>query len=348
MFSIIKPYIFTLDPEVAHDLAIKSLKFNIIPESFFSAQGEEVLKTRLFNKEFKNPIGLAAGFDKSAEVYNSLYRLGYGFVEVGTITPKKQLGNPKPRIFRLEKDNAMINRLGFNNDGADIVSDSITKNQPKEILGINIGPNRDTISKENDYTDCLAKLYKYADYITINISSPNTEGLRAFHKKNKLINLLEKISKLKISKNISKPILIKLSPDIDEKESSDIIELIFKYKIDGVIISNTSDSNREILKDNKKEEKGGLSGQPIKNISTEMIKKFYNDTNKKIPIIGVGGIDSGESAFEKIQAGASLVQLYTGMVYKGPGIIKEIKKDLISILKKDKIKSISEAVGISA
>ena len=163
-----------------------------------------------------------------------------------------------------------------------------------------------------------------------------------------MINLLEKISKLKISKNISKPILIKLSPDIDEKESSDIIELIFKYKIDGVIISNTSDSNREILKDNKKEEKGGLSGQPIKNISTEMIKKFYNDTNKKIPIIGVGGIDSGESAFEKIQAGASLVQLYTGMVYKGPGIIKEIKKDLISILKKDKIKSISEAVGISA
>ena len=348
MFSKIKPYIFTLDPEAAHELAIKSLKFNFLPKSFFSVEEEEILKINLFDTEFKNPIGLAAGFDKSAEVYNSLFKLGFGFVEVGTITPKKQLGNPKPRIFRLEKDNAMINRLGFNNDGTDIVFNRISKMPPTETLGINIGPNKDSKNKENDFIICLSKLHKYADYITINISSPNTEGLRNFHEKENMISLLNKINKFKTQKNITKPILIKLSPDIDENISSSIIELIFKYKINGIIISNTSDSNRELLEDDKREEKGGLSGQPIKDISTKMIKKFYNATNKKIPIIGVGGVDSGESAFEKIIAGASLVQLYTGMIYKGPGIAKDIKQDLVNLLKKNKIKNISKAVGISS
>jgi len=348
MFSILKPYIFSLDPEVAHDLAIKSLKANFLPESFFSVKEEELLETNLFKKKIKNPIGLAAGFDKSAEVYNSLFKLGFGFVEVGTITPKRQLGNPKPRIFRLEKDEALINRLGFNNHGSEIIAQRISENKPQGILGINIGPNQETKDKSEDFYICLSKLYSHADYITINISSPNTEGLRDFHEENSMIKLLEGLNKLKKDKNIDKPLAIKLSPDIDEKEISNIVEIINKYKIDGIIISNTTNQNREKLLDSKKNEIGGLSGQPIKNISTSLIKKFYKELNKKITIIGVGGIDSGKSAFEKIAVGADVIQLYTGMVYRGPGIVKEIKKELISILKKDKIKNISDAVGINA
>jgi dihydroorotate dehydrogenase len=348
MFSILRPYIFSLDPEAAHDLAIKSLKVNFLPKSFFDVEGEELLEAKLFNKKFKNPIGLAAGFDKSAEVYNSLFKLGFGFVEVGTITPKKQLGNPKPRIFRLEKDQALINRLGFNNHGSDIVAKRISENQPMGILGVNIGPNKETKNKSEDFYICLLKLYSYADYITINISSPNTDGLRNFHEENSMIKLLEGLNKLKKEKKIDKPLIVKISPDIDDKNISGIVEIINKYKIDGIIISNTTNQNRENLSDLQKNEVGGLSGKPIKNISTSLIKKFYKLTNKKIKIIGVGGVDSGNSAFEKIAAGADLIQLYTGLVYKGPGIVKEIKKELISILRNKKIKNISEAVGINA
>ena len=348
MFSILKPYIFSLDPEVAHDLAIKSLKFNILPKRIFNVDEEERLETNLFKKKIPNPIGLAAGFDKSAEVYNSLFKLGYGFVEVGTVTPKRQLGNPKPRIFRLEKDQALINRLGFNNHGSEIISKRIANNLPSGYLGINIGPNKDTINKEEDYYLCLSRLFSYAGYITINISSPNTEGLRNFHEKKELEKLLTGIEKIKKNKNISKPLVLKLSPDIDNDEISKIIDLTIKYKISGIIISNTTDSNRENLFDVQKNEKGGLSGQPLKDLSTNLIKKFYKNTKGKLEIIGVGGVDNGKSAFEKICAGANAVQLYTGMVYRGPGVVKDMKKELISILKKENLKNISEAVGINA
>ncbi len=348
MFSILKPYIFSLDPEAAHDLAIKSLKFNILPKSMFSVDGEEMLETNLFDEKIPNPIGLAAGFDKSAEVYNSLFKLGYGFVEVGTITPKRQLGNPKPRIFRLEKDQALINRLGFNNHGSEIVSDRIAHNLPSGFLGINIGPNKDTTNKNEDYYICLTKLSPFAGYITVNISSPNTEGLRDFHHQEELDRLLNGINKTKKKENISKPVVIKLSPDIDDKEISKIIDLIMKYNISGIVVSNTTDRNRDSLSDLKKNETGGLSGKPIKDISTKLIKKFYRETKGKIKIIGVGGVDSGKAAFEKIVAGADAVQLYTGMVYKGPGIVRDIKRDLISILKKENFKNIGDAVGINA
>ena len=348
MFSIFRPYIFSLDPEAAHDLAIKSLKFNFLPKNIFSVEKEEILETNLFNQKLPNPIGLAAGFDKSAEVYNSLFKLGYGFVEVGTITPRRQLGNPKPRIFRLEKDQALINRLGFNNHGSEIVSKRIANNLPTGFLGINIGPNKDSLNKEEDYFLCLSRLSSLAGYITINISSPNTEGLRDFHKKEELEKLLNGINKIKKNKNISKDIVVKLSPDINDNDINKIIEIIIKHKISGIIVSNTTDSNREKLDDYKKNELGGLSGQPLKNISTNLIKKFYKETKGKIQIIGVGGVDSGQAAFEKISAGANAVQLYTGMVYKGPGIVKDMKKELISILKKENLKNIGEAVGISA
>ena len=348
MYSIFKPYIFSLDPEIAHDLAIKSLKFNVLPKSIFNVQGEEQLETNLLNERIPNPIGLAAGFDKSAEVYNSLFKLGYGFVEVGTITPKRQLGNSKPRVFRLEKDRALINRLGFNNHGSEIVSKRISDNLPSGFLGINIGPNKDTKNKDEDYFICLSRLSSFAGYITINISSPNTEGLRNFHEQKALEKLLLGVNKIKKDKNIVKPLVLKISPDIKDNEISSIIELILKHKIEGIILSNTTDSHREKLSDIQKNEKGGLSGQPLKDLSTKLIKKFYRETKGKIQIIGVGGVDSGYAAFEKICAGADAVQLYTGMVYKGPGVVKEMKKELITILKKEKLKNISEAVGINA
>jgi dihydroorotate dehydrogenase len=348
MFSLLRPYIFGLDPEVAHDLAIKSLKFNVLPKTFFNVEEEEMLETELFKKKLKNPIGLAAGFDKSAEVYNSLFKLGFGFVEVGTITPRHQTGNLKPRVFRLEKDKAMINRLGFNNDGMDTVSERLDKNPPEDFLGINIGPNKDTKDKTSDFIKCFDKMNKLASYITVNISSPNTDGLRDFHEAKLLSDLLAKLNKLKKDKKIQCPIVLKISPDIAEEEIFNIYEIISKFKIDGIILTNTTNQHRESLSDGKKLETGGLSGVPLQKISLKLIKKFFKLSKGKVPIIGVGGVDSGQSAFEKIVAGATAVQLYTGMVYNGPGVIKNIKKELIEILKKEKIKNIQKAIGINS
>jgi len=348
MFSILRPYIFNLDPEVAHDLAIKALKFNFIPKSFFQVENEEMLMTELFKKKLKNPIGLAAGFDKSAEVYNSLFKFGFGFVEVGTVTPKRQFGNSKPRVFRLEKDKAMINRLGFNNDGIEIVSERLKKNIPDGILGVNIGPNKGTKEKISDFIECFSKLNKFANYVTVNISSPNTAGLRDFHEEKLLSGLLSKLLEIKKKQKITCPIALKLSPDIGESEISNINEMVVKFKIDGLILTNTTNQNRDNLVDIRKNETGGLSGLPLQKLSLKFIKTFFKLNKGKLPLIGVGGIDSGQSAFEKITAGATAIQLYTGMVYKGPGVVKDIKKELIEILKKEKIKNIQDAVGINS
>ena len=345
MFSFLRPFVFNLDPETAHDLAIKSLKFNFLPESFFSVENEEILKTTLFGKEISNPVGLAAGFDKNGEVYNEILKLGFGFVEVGTITPKKQYGNQKPRIFRLGKDHALINRLGFNNDGSEIIKRRIENNTPTGLLGINIGPNKETANMTNDFIECAETFFPLGDYITINISSPNTEGLRDFHKSEILKELLSKINYIREKSNFNKSFILKISPDLEESYMSQIINLILEYKIDGIILTNTTDGNRENLLDKNKEEKGGLSGRPLRDLSTQFIKKFYQELKGKVPIIGVGGIDSGQSAFEKITAGATALQLYTGMIYKGPTIVKDIKKELIDILKKEGFKNIKEAVG---
>ena len=345
MFSFLRPFIFNLDPETAHDLAIKSLKYNVLPKSLFTVEDEEILNTKLFGKIIDNPIGLAAGFDKSAEVYNEIFKIGFGFVEVGTVTPKKQYGNQKPRVFRLEKDQALINRLGFNNDGSDAIKKRIEHNAPDGLLGINIGPNKDTDNMYNDFLSCAKSFFPIGDYITINISSPNTEGLRNFHEKENLEKLLIKINEIRKESNFKKSFLLKISPDLDESSINNIVDLSLKNNINGIILTNTSDKNRDKLIDNQKNEKGGLSGQPIKDLSTKIIKKFYKKLNGKIPIIGVGGVDSGNAAFEKIAAGASAIQLYTGMIYKGPMIVKEIKKGLIIKLNEKGFKNISEAVG---
>ncbi len=345
MYSLFKPFIFKIDPEMAHDLAIKSLKYNFLPEELFKVENEEILKTEIFKTSIKNPIGLAAGFDKSAEVYNSLFKFGFGFIEVGTVTPREQFGNPKPRVFRLENDKALINRLGFNNDGLEKVLNRLRKNSPNGILGVNIGPNRDSDNRVDDYLKCLKEIHLFANYITINISSPNTPNLRDFHEENTLQNLLKSITDFTKKNKIKKPLVLKISPDINDSEISYIIEFTKKFKIQGIVISNTTDKNRENLRENNKTETGGLSGKPLEKISNDLIKKFYKEINAETTIIGVGGVNSGLTAYNKLQSGASLLQLYTGMVYEGPGIVKKIKAELIDILKKEKIKNVSEIVG---
>ena len=345
MFANIRSLIFKLDPETAHNLAIKSLKFNFVPNILDDDKDNPLFKTKLFSKDLENPIGMAAGFDKNAEVYNTLFRLGFGFVEVGTITPLKQFGNPKPRVFRLVEDEALINRLGFNNLGAQNVVERIRSNKQTGLLGINIGPNKDTKNRLGDYVECLKIFHQNADYITVNISSPNTEDLRSFHDQTKLNELLEIIDKEKKKLSSKIPIAVKVSPDISNDDISKISEVLLSNQIEVIIVSNTSDSTRDSLNNIQKHQKGGLSGKPIKEKSTKLINKFYKLLNGRVKIIGVGGVDSGKSAYEKFLAGANYVQLYTGLVFKGPNIVNMIKKELKELLKKDGVKNFNEIIG---
>jgi len=343
MFSKIRPLIFKLDPETAHDLAIKALKFNIVSQN--KIKNNKSIQTEIFGKIIPNPIGIAAGFDKDAEVYNPLFKLGFGFVEVGTITPINQYGNPKPRIFRLEEDEALINRLGFNNSGSEKVRSRIISNSPKGLFGINIGPNKDTNNRLEDYLIGLRKFYNLADYLTINISSPNTENLKNFHNEDELNELLRLIEEEKKILKTKVPITVKISPDIQDENINIISDLLLKHNVKAVIISNTTDRNRENLSNINKLEKGGLSGKPLEKKSNELINKFYKILKNQIKIIGVGGVDSGQSAYQKIINGASLVQLYTGMIYRGPSIASKISEELINILDKEGVKNISDLVG---
>ena len=345
MFSKLRPLIFKIDPERAHNLAIQSLKFNLVSNVFDENKNDPIFKTKIFDKEIENPIGIAAGFDKNAEVYNPLFRLGFGFVEVGTITPLKQYGNSKPRVFRLVEDEALINRLGFNNHGAEVVLDRIKLNSKLGLLGINIGPNKDSNDRMNDYLIGLKTFHRVADYITINISSPNTENLRNFHEETKLQELLKSIIKEKNNLNSKVPIAVKISPDIDENQINLISEILLENEIKAIIISNTSESSRDLLSDIQKHQKGGLSGKPIEKKSNLLISKFYKLLKGKIKIIGVGGVDSGQTAYDKFLAGADFVQLYTGMVFKGPNIAGIIKKDLKELLIRDGVKNFTEIVG---
>ena len=343
MFNILRPLIFKFSPEVAHSLAIKALKLNNIPYS--KPKDNHILETTFCEKKLSSPIGVAAGFDKNAEVYNPLFNLGFGFVEVGTITPKPQFGNPKPRVFRLEEDEALINRLGFNNSGSEQISQTIKENNKKGFLGINIGPNKDSTNRIDDYLICFRKFYNLADYITINISSPNTENLRDFHNQDELNSLIDKLKNEKKELNSNIPLAIKVSPDLSDDQINEISKIIMEQEIEIIIVSNTTDKNRENLKNINKLEKGGLSGKPIEKISNEAISKFYKILKDKTKIIGVGGVSNGQDAFEKIISGATLVQLYTGMVYRGPRIASKISTELIDLLKNKGFKNVSEAIG---
>lgn len=342
------PLVQRIDPEIAHNIAIKTLKWGFVRKEKFNDPVS--LRTSIWDIVFKNPIGMAAGFDKQGEAIEGLHKIGFSFVEIGSITPVPQSGNPKPRLFRLLEDNAIINRYGFNSDGHDKVWERIKKLRDDKdfvgIIGINLGKNKDSESAEQDYIDGIKKFADVADYFVINISSPNTPGLRSLQSKEKLENLLTKINETRQIIGSKQPLLLKLAPDLSESERQDIADIVLhnKSKVDGLILCNTTISRINLINENKKES-GGLSGAPLTDISTKMISEMYERTCGKIPIIGVGGVFSGEDAYHKIRAGASLIQLYTSYVYNGPPIVSKIKKELNDILKKDGFSSINEVVG---
>lgn len=300
-----------------------------ITRSIFKIENP-VLERKLFGLTFENPIGLAAGFDKNALLFEEFSNYGFGFIEVGTVTPKPQPGNPKKRIFRLKADEGLINRMGFNNDGVDVVVDRLRKRKSNVIIGGNIGKNKVTPNENaiDDYLICFEKLFEVVDYFVVNVSSPNTPNLRALQDKKPLTELLQTLQNENNKKERPKPILLKIAPDLSESQLMDIIDIVNSTKIAGVIATNTTIS-REGLQSEHKNETGGLSGKPVRDRSTEVIRFLAEKSAKSFPIIGVGGIHSAEDAKEKLEAGADLIQLYTGFIYEGPGLVKRINKSLL-------------------
>jgi dihydroorotate dehydrogenase len=339
--SILRPILFLFDPEAIHHFTFRFLQlFFKIPGSkkviakYFSVPHPSLRRT-LFGINFPNPIGLAAGFDKDAKLIDELACFGFGFIEIGTLTPKPQPGNEKPRLFRLSADSGLINRMGFNNGGVDAAVEQLKKRKSNVIVGGNIGKNKST-SNENafaDYAYCFESLHPYVDYFVINVSSPNTPGLRELQEKEPLRKLLSGIKSISLSKEKPKPILLKISPDLTQEQLDDVVEILLETKTDGVIATNTTIS-RENLKTEANElmriGNGGLSGKPLAERATEVIRYLRLKLGKDYPIIGVGGIMSPKDAMDKINAGADLVQVYTGFVYEGPGIVGKINKQLIS------------------
>jgi len=355
LYQFFRPLVFKIEPENAHNLAINFLKSCPRAASLLSLSRDyDNLQQKLWNIDFTNPIGMAAGFDKNAETALTLEKFGFGFVEVGTVTPKPQVGNDKPRIFRLEKDRAIINRLGFNNLGADVFAKNISKiNQQIQIpLGINIGKNKDTQEALDDYLPLLERFYEQATYITVNISSPNTKNLRDLQNENYLDGFLaaimQKKNELKNSSKKDRPVLLKVAPDLSLQEQEKIAEIVLKNQVDGMIISNTTIDRELNLKSPQVNETGGLSGAPLFKKSNEVLKNFYKFTEGKIPLIGVGGIASAEDVYEKIKCGASLVQIYSAFIYEGFGLVEKIKKDLSLKLQEDGIQNISQIIGTNA
>jgi dihydroorotate dehydrogenase len=350
IYSLFKPLIFKLNPETAHNLAIFALKNNLLLGGGVKSYSR--LESKILGQKFYNPIGMAAGFDKNAAAITNLFKFGFGFVEVGTVTPKAQEGNAKPRIFRLEKDQAIINRLGFNNLGIKNFLSNISgqKLTSKQILGINIGKNKDTQNAIEDYVLLLEKTYGKSNYITINISSPNTKNLRDLQQEEQLDGFLaaimakKQLLQQKTQKNV--PILLKIAPDLSENEQKVISDLALKHQIDGLIISNTTISRPENLQDDQKTESGGLSGAPILEISNKVLANIYQKTNGKIPIIAGGGIKNATDAYEKIKLGASLVQIYSAFIYQGFVLVEKVKKELDELLKQDGFENFSQAVGV--
>ncbi len=336
-----------LDAEKAHNIAIQLLKANLVPPA--KAELDPSLSSRLWGHEFSNPLGLAAGFDKNAVAVSNLCKLGFGFIEVGTVTPRPQDGNPKPRLFRLSDDDAIINRLGFNNEGLETFKEhlkALKNSHYKTVVGANIGKNKDTINANADYIKGVQTVGEFADYITINISSPNTPGLRDLQKKNTLRQLLESVLEENGKSLRRPPILVKISPDLESQEIKEIAETALDLNVDGLIATNTTIDRGSSLRSDSKTEEGGLSGRPLTEKSTKVLRQLYQYTAGRIPIIGTGGVLTGEDAYQKIRSGASLVQIYSAFIYKGPYAALEINRSLSSLLKRDGYQNISEAVGV--
>ncbi|BDB52913.1 quinone-dependent dihydroorotate dehydrogenase [Flavobacterium ammonificans] len=332
---LIRPILFCFDPEKVHYFTFSLIRrlakipgFSLLFRALYEVKDSR-LETEVFGLKFKNPVGLAAGFDKNAVLYKELSDFGFGFIEIGTITPKAQDGNPKKRLFRLKEDSAIINRMGFNNGGVDEAVLRLKQNNGV-LIGGNIGKNKVTPNEEatSDYEICFEALFDYVDYFVVNVSSPNTPNLRALQDKEPLTDLLQTLQNKNLAKPKQKPILLKIAPDLTDEQLLDIIDIINDTKIAGVIATNTTLS-REGLASENKIETGGLSGKPLAKRSTEVIRFLSEKSNKSFPIIGVGGIHTAEDAIEKLEAGASLVQLYTGFIYEGPALVKAINKAIL-------------------
>lgn len=340
LYRIARFFLFFLDAEKAHYFSVRCIKILLkIPGVkclLIAKKDSKQLSVNVFGLTFSNPIGLAAGFDKNASCFEEMGKLGFSFVEIGTVTLVPQEGNPKPRLFRLKKDRAIINRMGFNNDGSlEVVERLKNRNTNSSlIIGGNIGKNKWTPNEkaQEDYLKVFCELYPYVDYFAVNVSSPNTENLRALQDKEPLLELLKALQQLNIELGNPKPILLKIAPDLNEGQLDDIIAIALMLKLDGIIATNTTVSREDLTVESKKIETigaGGLSGLPLKNRSTEVIRYLHSGLKGSIPIVGVGGIHSAQDALEKLDAGASLIQLYTGFIYEGPGLLRQIKKELL-------------------
>jgi dihydroorotate dehydrogenase len=344
------PLLRWFDPEDAHRLAIQGLR--LLPPMRPRADHAK-LAVRAFGLNFPNPVGMAAGFDKSAEAPDALLRLGFGFVEIGTVTPKPQRGNPRPRLFRLERDEAVINRMGFNNDGADTVLRRLAaRAHLSGIVGVNVGANKDSDDRVADYVTLIETFAPVASYFTVNVSSPNTPGLRNLQQASALDDLLAKVidARERVRENAGdSPVLLKIAPDLSLTELDDVVQIARARRVDGMIVANTTVGRPSTLREqNRAREQGGLSGRPLFRLSTRMVAETYVRAEGAFPLIGVGGIDTGGAALTKIRAGASLIQLYSSLIYKGLGLVHDIKNDLASTLLRTGRDSLSEIVGADA
>ncbi len=338
--SAIRPILLQFDPEAIHKFTFKCFKLfqkSALIRSIVSAQfkvSDPKLKRNLFGLTFQNPVGLAAGLDKNAEAFDFLGSMGFGFIEIGTVTPKAQAGNPLPRLFRFVNDKALVNRMGFNNEGVEEVVQRLRKKRTQVIIGGNIGKNKLTPNEKatSDYIKCFEALYPLVDYFVVNVSSPNTPNLRELQDKEPLTKLLSDLMELNCSKGKIKPILLKIAPDLNQSQLDDIVDIVKETKIDGIVSTNTTISRDGLSYPEDQIQKvgaGGLSGQPLRERATEVIRYIHEKSKGSIPIIGVGGIMSKEDAIEKLEAGASLIQLYTGFIYEGPALVKAINKELL-------------------
>ena len=347
-YRVLWPFLAKLDPEIAHRLAILALKSGIVGLICRSSPDDPALKIDLWGCAFSNPVGLAAGFDKSAEVPTQAAALGFGFVEVGGVTPLPQPGNPRPRLFRLAEDRAIINRFGFNSDGLEVVRQRLSRlrgGKSAAIIGVNLGKNKDSQDAAADYVAGVAALAPLADFVVINVSSPNTPGLRALQSVEPMVALTRAVRAARERAGSRTPLLFKIAPDLDLNDVTAICRVAMSEHMDGMVVSNTTVERPASLKSSHAAETGGLSGTPLFEASTQLLREVYALTDGKLPLIGVGGIGSAEQAYAKIKAGASLVQLYTALVYEGPGLVDRIKRGLIELLRRDGFKSIAQAVG---
>ncbi|CAA7620424.1 quinone-dependent dihydroorotate dehydrogenase [Magnetospirillum sp. SS-4] len=345
-FRFLGPLVRLLDAETAHGLTIRLLKAGLVPAQ--PRFDPPALKVRLWGRDFANPIGLAAGFDKNAEVPDAMLDQGFGFVEIGSVTPRPQPGNPRPRMFRLPEDAAVINRMGFNNQGLDAVAARLAARRRVGVVGANLGKNKDTEDAAADYEAGAARLASLSDYLVINVSSPNTPGLRALQGRDQLESLVGRTRSAltRAMPEGAPPLLLKIAPDLAWEDLADIAAVALAGGLDGLIVSNTTVARPDSLRSANARETGGLSGAPLFESSTAMLRRMYELTHGKLPIVGVGGVASGSEAYAKFRAGASLVQLYSAMVYQGPALVTRIKHELLDLLQRDGFASIAEVVGV--